>query len=101
MGRQRKTYTEGFKHKVVVAILTSGKTTAEVAAEFDVSPSMVNEWKQDFIDGKESREVRKLRKELEDSRRDNEVLMKKIGEKELEVEPKKKTARFDVKTCGR
>ena len=46
MGRQRKTYSEGFKHKVVVAILTSGKTTAEVAAEFDVSPSMVNEWKQ-------------------------------------------------------
>lgn len=54
---------------------------------------MVNEWKQDFIDGKESREVRKLRKELEDSRRDNEVLMKKIGEKELEVEVLKKRQR--------
>lgn len=101
MGRQRKRYSESFKHKVVVEALTSGKTMAEVAASNSVVPSLVTEWKEAFIKGEESKELKKAQKKIEEKDRTIETLMRKIGEKELEVELlKKKTARFDRKSSG-
>ncbi len=101
MGRQRKRYSDSFKHQVVVEALTSGKTMAEVAAENSIAPSLVTEWKDAFIKGEESKELKKAHKEIEENKKTIETLMKKIGEKELEVELlKKKTARFDRKTSG-
>jgi len=85
----------------VVEALTSGKTMSEVAAGNSVAPSLVTEWKEAFVKGEESKELKKAHKELEEKDKTIETLMKKIGEKELEVELlKKKTARFDGKTSG-
>jgi transposase len=101
MGRQRKRYSESFKHRVIVEALTSGKTMAEVATANNIAPSLVTEWKEAFINGEESKELKKVHKQLEEKDKTIETLMKKIGEKELEVELlKKKTARFDKKTSG-
>ena len=90
MGIQRKRYTDSFKHKVVVDALTSGKTMVGVAAENSIAPSLVTEWKDAFIKGEESKELKKTHKELEEKNKTIETLMKKIGEKELEVELLKK-----------
>ena len=90
MGRQRKRYTDSFKHKVVVDALTSGKTMVGVAAENSIAPSLVTEWKDAFIKGEESKELKKAHKELEEKNKTIETLMKKIGEMELEVELLKK-----------
>ena len=101
MGRQRKRYSDSFKHKVIVEALTSGKTMAEVAVANSIAPSLVTEWKDAFINGEESRELKKARRQLEEKEKTIETLMRKVGEKELEVELlKKKTARFDRKTSG-
>ena len=101
MGRQRKRYSETFKRKVIVEALTSGKTMAEVAAGNNIAPSLVTEWKEAFIKGEDSKELKKAQKKLEEKDKTIETLMKKIGEKELEVELlKKKTSRFDKKSSG-
>lgn len=94
MGRQRKTYSEGFKRKVIIDALKSNGNYAEVGSKHDVAPSLVYTWVKDFESGRESREVNKLKKNLEELLEQNEVLTKELGKKQLEVELlKKKTSR--------
>lgn len=51
MGRKRKSYTENFKRKIAIEAIREKKTVAEIAAENDIAPSMVSEWKQRLLNG--------------------------------------------------
>lgn len=86
MSEQRKRYPDSFKHKVVVEAFTSGKTMAEVAAENDIAPSLVTEWKEEFISGGESWELKKADRQLKEKDKAIEDLIGKLKEKELEIE---------------
>lgn len=50
MGRQGRNYSATFKFKAVREVLTSGRTEAEVAREFDVHPVTLSKWKKKFLD---------------------------------------------------
>lgn len=40
MGKQRKTYSESFKRKVAIEAIKMNGNYAEVAAKYDITPSM-------------------------------------------------------------
>ena len=47
----KKSFTSDFKSKVAVEALKGHKTIAELASEFDVHPTQVNNWKKQLLDG--------------------------------------------------
>jgi len=94
MGKQRKTYSESFKRKVAIDGIRMNGNFAEVAAKYDITPSMAYNWCIDFENGKDTREMKQLRRKLEEAQTQLDLMAKEIGKKQLEVELlKKKTAR--------
>lgn len=88
MKRKRKRYTEQFKAEVMRAVETRGqRTIAEVAASLGVPEPLIYTWKSKVktelahSDRGETLEdeVRRLRRELSDVKRDRDVLVKSIA----------------------
>ena len=50
MSKKRKQYSPSFKAKVALAALKGDQTTAELAARFQVHPTMVSGWKRELLD---------------------------------------------------
>ena len=50
MSKKRKRYSPQFKAKVALAALKNDETVAELAARFDVHPTMINSWKRALVD---------------------------------------------------
>ena len=50
MSRKRKSYSPQFKAKVALAALKNDEPIAELAARFEVHPTMINSWKRALID---------------------------------------------------
>ena len=94
MGKQRKTYSESFKRKVAIDGIRMNGNFAEVAAKYDITPSMAYNWCIDLENGKDTREMKQLRRKLEEAQTQLDLMAKEIRKKQLEVELlKKKTAR--------
>jgi transposase len=51
MIKKRKQYSPEFKAKVALAALKNEGTTAELAARFEVHPTMITSWKRELIEG--------------------------------------------------
>ena len=64
MGKQRKTYSESFKRKVAIDGIRMNGNFAEVAAKYDITPSMAYNWCVDLENGKDTREMKQLEVEL-------------------------------------
>ena len=54
MGRKRKTHSASFKAQVALAALKGDKTVNEIASQFEVHPTLVNEWKKRLSQSAES-----------------------------------------------
>jgi len=92
MGRNRKTFTDTFKKEVALEALKEQETVNEIAAKYGVSASMVSSWKKSFVSGGLSKEVRQLKKELEEAKQVIEETYKELGKTKMENEfLKKKT----------
>ncbi len=50
MGRKRKQYSAQFKAKVAIEAIRGQKTTAELASQYEIHPTMINNWKRDLLD---------------------------------------------------
>ena len=86
----RNTYTATFKTKIVLEVLREERELGEIAAEHNLSPNMVRNWKREFLENAESvfenpkkaaREAK--RKEAALEKRNNQML-KTIGQLTLE-----------------
>ena len=51
MARQRKIYTAEFKAKVALSALKGDKTVNELAAQFEVHPTLIHGWKKALLEG--------------------------------------------------
>jgi transposase len=86
--QQRKSRPDSFKKDAVRRLMARGsKTTAEIAKELGVSPSMLHRWRERFgpeltggaqVSQDEREEVERLRSELRDLKAEN-VLLKKAA----------------------
>jgi transposase len=50
MGRTPRTFTAEFKAKVVLDILTNGKSLGQASREYGIKDSVLSRWKQEFLD---------------------------------------------------
>jgi transposase-like protein len=92
MGRNRKTFTDTFKKEVALEALKEQNTVNEIAAKYGISASMVSNWKKSFVAGGLSKEVKQLKKELEEAKLVIEETYKELGKTKMENEfLKKKT----------
>lgn len=88
---KRRSFSDKMKFEVVLEVLKGQRTMAEIATQFEVHPIQVGRWKKEFLErgpsmfssGKSATET-----EWESER---ERLVKKIGEKEMELDFAKKT----------
>lgn len=48
MSRKRKQYSPQFKAKVAIEALRGQKTTAELAGQYELHPTMINNWKREL-----------------------------------------------------
>jgi transposase-like protein len=90
MKTKRKQYSPSFKAKVALEALKDKDTLAELSKKFEVHPTQIGKWKQEFL----SRATSVFEKPLEtDSGEqiDADQLYAKIGRLELENEFLKKS----------
>ncbi len=50
MSKKRKQYSASFKSKVALAALKGDQTTSEIAALFQIHPTIVSTWKRELLD---------------------------------------------------
>ena len=47
--KKRKTYTGDFKAKVVLELICNGKGLPDLAAQYDLHPNQIKNWKSQFL----------------------------------------------------
>ncbi len=51
MRRKRKQYSPEFKAKVALAAIKNEETVAQLAARYEIHPTVINTWKRNLLDG--------------------------------------------------
>jgi len=88
MSTKRKKYSPNFKAKVALEALKEKQTLAELSNRFEVHPTMIGKWKQEFLE----RAPTLFSKAAEEPELiDPEPLYAKIGRLELENDYLKKS----------
>lgn len=88
----RNTYSAEFKSKAVIEVLREENRLEEIAAEKQINPNMLRNWKQEFLknassvfEKKESRSEKNAEKKKEEKlEKEQAKMLKKIGQLTLE-----------------
>jgi len=85
----KKKYTAEFKTKVVLNIIQGDKEFNAICAEFNLNPSMVRKWKQEFLQNAHrafdsDAEHKAAQRKEDDLKRKNDQMLKTIGQLTLE-----------------
>ena len=96
MGRKRKDFSDKFKLEVAKEALKKRAKEAEVAAKYNIAPSTLSEWMEQFLEGKLESDVQKALREENDRLREKHVeMLASLGKKQLEVDLLKKKLHLD------
>jgi len=86
MKKQRRKHTAEFKARVAIEAIRGVKTISEIAAEFEIHPVMVGNWKKEMLEHlPEIFENKNTRKE-KDNEKETGQLHRKVGQLTMEVE---------------
>ena len=92
MARKRRSFSGTFKAKVALAACRGEKTTAQLAAEYEVHVGQITAWKKQLLEGAACLfEDGRSKRAAEDGVNDQE-LYEQIGRLKMEVEWLKKKA---------
>jgi transposase len=92
MARKRRSFGGSFKAKVALAACRGDKTTAQLAAEYEVHVGQITAWKKQLLEGAAGLfEDGRGKRAAEDTVNDQE-LYEQIGRLKMEVEWLKKKA---------
>lgn len=86
--KRRKTYTSGFKTKVVLEALQERESIQEIGKKFDIHPNQISTWKSQFLSGANSVFEKGIVKNDDENEKAN--LFKKVGQLQMEVDFLKK-----------
>ena len=93
---KRKKFSGNFKAKVALAAIKGHQTVNEIAVEYGVHPTQVNQWKKQALEGMESLFGREKEKQAEDFESERDLLYQQIGKLQVETDwLKKKTGYLD------
>jgi transposase len=90
MKKSRRKFTSAFKATVAIEALKERETLAELSKRFEVHPTIISKWKQEFIE--RSMVVFEKQSDVE-SGVDPEKLYAKIGQLEMENDFLKKSVK--------
>ncbi|RNC63604.1 transposase [Proteiniphilum sp. X52] len=85
---KRKSYSSGFKTKVVLEVLKERETVQEIARKYELHPSQISTWKSQFPSNADSIFARGASKPEDD--REKDALFKKVGQLQPKVDFLKK-----------
>lgn len=85
----RTSYPPEFKTKLVLEVLQGEKELNEIASEHNINPNMLRNWKKEFLGNAsrafdENRQAREARRKEDALKKENERMLKIIGQITLE-----------------
>lgn len=86
--KQRKKHSSGFKTKVVLEALQERETIQELGKKYDLHPTQISNWKQQFL--KQANSVFDKSTDKDTDEKEKENLFKKVGQLQMEVDFLKK-----------
>ena len=97
MGKRRQRHSEEFKAKVAMAAVKGDRTLSELAQQYQLHPTQINQWKQRLLSGAaelfQDGRVKKREPREAISRED---LLRQIGQLTVELEwLRRKTSSID------
>ncbi len=102
MKKQRRKHAAEFKARVALEAIRGIKTISEIAAEYEIHPVMVSNWKKEMLTNLPELFDDKKAKTNKQSDRETEQLQRKIGQLTMEVEFfEKKCKQLGIPVPGR
>jgi putative transposase len=92
VSRKRRSFGAAFKAKVALAACRGDKTTAQLAAEYEVHAGQVTAWKKQLLAGAAGLFEDRRGRQPDESSADEQELYEQIGRLKMEVEWLKKKA---------
>lgn len=86
----KKRFTSDFKAKVAIEALKGHKTTNELASEFEVHATQINQWKKQLLEGSKQLFSDKQGKDLDAVTEERDRLYTQIGQLAVELDWLKK-----------
>lgn len=80
--KKRKSYTSGFKTKVVLEALQERETIQEIGKRYEIHPNQISTWKSQFISNANSVFEKGVIKT--DDEKEKDELFKKVGQLQVE-----------------
>jgi len=91
MKTSRRKFSAAFKAQVAIEALKERETLAELSKRFELHPTMISKWKQEFLD--RSSEIFSTKAPTENFENEKDRLFAKIGQLEMEKEWLKKISK--------
>lgn len=102
MKKQRRKHAAEFKAKVALEAIRGLKTVSEIAADYEIHPVMVSNWKKEMLANLPELFTDNKSKPDKKSDRQTEQLQRKIGQLTMEVEfLEKKCKQLGIPVPGR
>jgi putative transposase len=83
---QRRRFSAEFKARVAREALKERKTLAELAAEYDVHPNQISQWKKQLLDAMPDVFSKRTANEREREERLKDRLYRQIGQLQVELD---------------
>ena len=80
--KKRKTYSSGFKTKVVLEVLQERETIQEIGKKYEIHPNQLSTWKSQFLANANSVFEKGVSKS--DDEKEKDELYKKVGQLQIE-----------------
>ena len=97
MSRQRRNFSAKFKSDLVIEAIKGEKTINELAAENNIQPNLLRNWKNEFLQNAsivfDEKRDENIRQKLEDERAEKAAYAKKVGQLTMQVDWLKKNLR--------
>lgn len=86
MSKKRRTFSAEKKFSIVLEAIKGQRQISEIAAEFDVHPNQITNWKHQFLENGSSVFSKKPDTSESDLEAKETTLFKKIGEQQVEID---------------
>ena len=101
MSRQRRNFSAKFKSDLVIELLKGEKELNTLAAENNIQPNLLRNWKKEFLDNAsvvfDDKREDNLKEKLADERKEKAEYAKKVGQLTMQVDWLKKKSE---EICG-